>query len=142
VKYEFIFNHPEYPVARWVKFLQVSKSGYYDWLSKRNDIVIKENAYKERVKKIFDDSGGTYGPDRICGVLRNQEHKASYRKVARIMAGLGLSSVHNRHRSKSLTNSKDTRNKKLPNLVKGKIFTRPYQALASDISYSGRPRQP
>ena len=82
VKYEFIFNHPEYPVARWVKFLQVSKSGYYDWLSKRNDIVTKENAYKERVKKIFDDSGGTYGPDRICGVLRNQEHKASYRKVA------------------------------------------------------------
>ena len=122
-------------MAKWARFLQVSTSGYYDWLARREAVRVGENAYKERVKKIFNDSSGSYGPDRICGVLRKNGSKASYRKVAKIMAELGLSSIHNRHRSRSLTNSKDSRNKKLPNLVKGVNFTLPYQAVCSDISY-------
>lgn len=135
VKYGFIFNHPEYPVVKWAKHLKVSRSGYYDWLAKKESVANKEEAYKERVKEIFNDSGKTYGPDRICGVLRKKGFTASYPKVAGIMAELGLSSIHNRHRSKNLTNSKDARNKSLPNLVKGKVFTKPYQAVCSDISY-------
>jgi len=51
------------------------------------------------------------------------------------MAELGLSSIHNRHRSRSLTNSKNARNANLPNLVKGNNFNLPYQAVCSDISY-------
>jgi len=84
---------------------------------------------------VFAESGGTYGPDRICGIMRKSGAKASYAKVARIMAKLGLFSIHNHHRSRSLTNSKDSRNKSLPNLVRGKVFTLPYQAVCSDISY-------
>jgi len=122
-------------VVKWVVHLKVSKSGYYDWLTKKEANMLKEAAYKDRIKKVFDDSGGTYGPDRICGVLRKDSYKASYPKVARVMAELGLSSIHNRHRSRSLTNSKDARNKSLPNLVRGKIFTLLYQAVCSDISY-------
>ena len=42
------------------------------------------------LKKIFNDSDGTYGPDHICGVLRNRGHKAPHTKVSRIMAELVL----------------------------------------------------
>ena len=122
-------------MSKWAKFLKVSRSGYYDWLLTRQERLAKEAAYKEKVKKIFDDSGDTYGPDRICGILRKQGEKASYRKVSRIMADLGLSSIHNRHRSRSLTDSKKARDESLPNLVKGKDFIMPYQAVCSDISY-------
>ena len=52
-------------MSKWAKFLQVSRSGYYDWLSTRQERLAKEAAYKEKVKKIFGDSGGTYGPDRM-----------------------------------------------------------------------------
>ena len=135
MRYEFIFNHPEYPIAKWVKRLKVSRSGYYDWLSRKESVAEKKSVIKEKIKKLFADSSGTYGPDRICGLLRKEGSKASYRKVAEIMAELGLSSIHNRHKSRSLTNSKDSRNKNLPNLVKGMNFTLPYQAVCSDISY-------
>ena len=51
------------------------------------------------------------------------------------MAGLGLSSVHNRHRSRSLTDSRKARNDNYKNLVRNESFTMPYQAICSDISY-------
>ena len=122
-------------MSKWARFLRVSRSGYYDWLSARQECLAKEAVYKEKVKKIFNDSGGTYGPDRICGVLRKLGLTASYRKVSRIMAEFGLSSIHNRRRTKSLTDSRNARKDSYKNLVKGNTFTLPYRAVASDISY-------
>jgi putative transposase len=122
-------------VAKWASFLQVSRSGYYEWLSQREASVEKLIAYKEKVKKIFVNSNSTYGPDRICGVMRKCGDKASYPKVSRLMADMGLSSIHNRHRSRSLTDSRKARDDSYKNLVKGEKFTKPYQAVCSDISY-------
>jgi len=120
-------------VAKWADFLQVSRSGYYEWLSKRNETAAKKKAYLEKVKKTFNDSGGTYGPDRICGVMRNEGHKASYHKVAGFMVEMGLCSIHNRHRSRP--DSRKARDDSYKNLVRGETFTLPYQAVCSDISY-------
>jgi len=122
-------------VAKWAKFLQVSRSGYYEHLSQRTERQKKENTLKDDVRKLFAASGGTYGPDRICGVLRNQGKRASYRKISRLMAMMGLSSIHNRHRTRSLTNSKKARGAGYPNLVRGNTFTKPYQVVCSDITY-------
>jgi putative transposase len=113
----------------------VSRSGYYEWLSNRKERLEKESAYKEKVKMIFNESGGTYGSDRICGIFRKEGAKASYHKVSRIMAELGLSSIHNRHRNRSLTDSRNARGSNYKNHVRGNIFTMPYQAVCSDISY-------
>jgi putative transposase len=49
---------------------------------------------KKVIKKIFDESEGTYGPDRICGILRRRGEKASYRRVSGLMSEMGLKSVH------------------------------------------------
>jgi putative transposase len=97
---------------------------------------LKITRTKEIVKKIFSDSGGTYGPDRICGEMRKLGHRASYRKIAAYMAEMGLSSIHNRHkRTRSLTDSRKSRGDGFPNLVRGQKFDMPGTAVCSDISY-------
>ena len=135
MKYKFISDHEEYPVARWVKILKASKSGYYAYMERRERREKEKEATKKAIKKIFDDSGGTYGPGRICGELRKRGEKASYERISGYMAEMGLSSVHNRHRTRSLTDSSKARGEGYPNLVKGQIFDKPYQAACSDITY-------
>jgi len=92
-------------------------------------------ARKKEIKKIFNESGGTYGPERINGVIRKTGGKASYRKTSEYMAEMGLQSVHNRHRTRSLTDSRKARGEGYPNLVRGQAFEMPYQAVCSDITY-------
>ncbi|MDR1705170.1 MAG: IS3 family transposase [Clostridiales bacterium] len=133
--YAFIAEHVEYPAARWAEFFGVSRSGYYAYKERLARREAEKGAYKAEIKRIFDESGGSYGPDRICGILRNQGKKASYRKVGRYMAEMGLSSVHNRHKTRSLTNSRKSRGDGFPNLVRGQTFNQPRQAVCSDITY-------
>jgi putative transposase len=91
---------------------------------------------KTEIKRIFDESGGSYGPDRICGVLRRKGQKASYGKISGYMAEMSLSSVHNRNKkSRSLTDSRKSRGEGFPNLVRGEIFDSPGMAVCSDITY-------
>ena len=51
------------------------------------------------------------------------------------MAKMGLSSIHNRRRSRSLTDSRKARDDSYKNLTRGETFAQPYQAVCSDISY-------
>ena len=133
--YGFIYEHTEYSVTRWALFFQVSRAGYYAYLERLEQRERDKAMFKAKIKRIFDDSDGTYGPDRICGILRRSGHKASYRKVSAQMAEMGLRSIHNRHRTRSLTDSRKARGTGYPNLVKGQVFTRQYQAVCSDITY-------
>jgi putative transposase len=135
VIYEFIMNDEGYTVAKWVRFFKVSRSGYYAYTERRDRQEEEKAKKKAEIKKIFDESEGTYGPDRICGVIRRKGGKASYGKVSVYMAEMGLQSVHNRHRTRSLTDSRKARGEGYPNLVRGQTFDMPYQAVCSDITY-------
>lgn len=115
--------------------LEFSTSGYYDWLKTKEQRDKKQQDYEEAITNIFVDSGNTYGPDRVCGVLRKQGYTASYRKVSTIMKKLGFSSIHNLRRQRSLTNSKKARGKEWPNLIRSLKFFEPLQLITSDISY-------
>ena len=134
--YEFIRVHKEYPSAKWAKFFKVSRSGYYTYLARREARKKEKEATKARIKRIFEQSEGTYGPDRICGVLRRQGFKASYDKVKGYMEEMGLKSMHCRKkRQRSLTDSRKSRGDGFPNLVRGIANTRQYEAVCSDITY-------
>ena len=76
--YAFIAEHDEYSVARWAGFFGVSRSGYYAFMERREQRERDETAYKAQVRAIYEEGEGTYGPDRICGILRKQCRKASY----------------------------------------------------------------
>jgi len=131
----FIQEHQEYSVAKWAAFLQVSRSGYYEHVTRYARREEKRMIRKEQVRQIFEESGGTYGPDRICGILRKQGNTASYKVVSGMMSELGISSVHNRHKTRSITDSRKARGDEYQNLIHEMSFTLPLQAVCSDITY-------
>ena len=122
-------------MAEWARFFKVARSGYYAYIERRERREKEKQAKKAEIKRIFNESDGTYGPDRICGVIRRGGGKASYGKVSGYMADMGLQSIHNRHRTRSLTDSRKARGEGYPNLVRGQTFDKPYQAVCSDITY-------
>ena len=129
-------EHGEYSVAKWAEFYQVSRSGYYDWLERREERFREEAAIKAEIKRLFEESEGSYGPERICGIFRGTGKKLSYGKASGYMAEMGLSSVYNRHkRQRSLTDSGKSRGDGYPNLIRGNSFEQPYTAVCGDITY-------
>jgi len=136
VIYEFIRGQTEYTVAKWASFYQVSRSGYYSYVGRREAREREKDGLKAEIKRLFDESDGAYGPDRICGVLRQTGRTASYSRVSRHMKELGLQSIHNRHKkTRSLTDSRKSRGDGYPNLVRGQVFDKPRKAVCSDITY-------
>ena len=133
--YGFIAEHEECPAAKWAAFFGVSRSGYWAYRRRQPKRRQEQEALEREIKRLFDESGGSYGPDRICGVLRRNGRKASYRKISRQMSRMGLSSVHNKHKTRSLTDSRKARGDEYPNLVRGQPFELPRQAVCSDITY-------
>ena len=132
--YAFIETHEEHAVVKWAQYFGVSTSGYYDWVRDRRDRNARYQSYGDEVESIFHDSHNTYGAERIGAVLRQRGHRASFRKVKRIMRERGLRSVHVK-RVKALTDSRKARGEGFPNLLHGQVITQPFEALSSDISY-------
>lgn len=63
-------------MARWAAFVEVSTSGYYAWQQEREGRQVRDDAYAAQVQRIFDQSGGTYGADRVAGQLRKEGLRA------------------------------------------------------------------
>lgn len=93
-------------MAKWAGYFEVSTSGYYSWLKTRERAAKREAVLKAAIRKIFEKSHGTYGPERVREKLRARGLKAGPPKVAAYMDEMGLHSIHNRNRIRSLTNSK------------------------------------
>jgi putative transposase len=134
VIYTFIQAHPEHAVARWAPFLEVSASGYYAWQQEREIRQAREDNYAVQVQRVFDQSGGTYGADRVAAQLRKDGFSASFKKVKRIMNERGLFSVHLRYQ-RSLTDSRYARDEDCQNLLQAQFDARPFEVLSSDITY-------
>ncbi|SDN31925.1 hypothetical protein SAMN04487766_12417 [Actinomyces ruminicola] len=70
-RYELI-RHEEgnYPIAWMCEWAQVSKSGYYNWLSRpESATAIRRRELAGHIEKVFDESDGTYGYRRIAAAL-------------------------------------------------------------------------
>lgn len=121
--------------AKWAKALQVSTSGYYTWQKERSNREARHQALEETVDRIFNEAGkGHYGAERVCGVIRTEGGKASFKKVKAIMDEKGWVSSHCKRKPRGTTNSRKARGLELKNLIKGMEITHPFQALVSDIS--------
>ena len=69
--------------------LRVLRSGYSEWKKTRGERERRVRDYAERVRLAFEESGGVYGADRICGMLRSRGYGASFRKVRECMISQG-----------------------------------------------------
>lgn len=125
----------EYAVAKWASYFEVSTSGYYSWLQTREKTAKRKAILKAAIRNIFEESHGTYGPERVRAKLRDRGLRAGRPRVAAYMAEMGLHSIHNRNKTRSLTNSKKARGKGYPNLMRKETVTKPREAVCSDITY-------
>src|SRR3954454_15742662 len=125
------------PHALACRALGVSQSWFYKWRDRpptpRQD---RRNRLTAAVRKVFDDSGGTYGSPRIGIELREQGWQVSDNTIALLMAELGLVARVKRRR-RGLT--RPGKRPAAPDLIK-RVFTAP----APDVAWWGdmTPRRP
>jgi len=106
VKFAFIATEKaSYPIAALCKVLDVSRSGFYDWFSRKPSARTSQDAKLEvRIAAIFERSGRRYGCPKVHAELRAEGFRVSRKRVARLMSALGLKSRRKR-RFKATTDS-------------------------------------
>jgi putative transposase len=78
-------------VTKMCAWLEVSKSGFYDWKSRPESATAgRRHQLSLIIRRIFDDSDSTYGYRRIAWQLARQGTAAGEELVRKIMRQLGL----------------------------------------------------
>ncbi|MDZ7692196.1 MAG: IS3 family transposase [Balneolaceae bacterium] len=82
-----------FPIVKMSEVFDVSRSGYYSWMSREPSDRAKENRRLTRqIKQIWLKSGKTYGSPRIHQQLLREGEQLSRRRVARLMRKEGIQS--------------------------------------------------
>ena len=126
----------KYSVARMCRWLEVSTSGYYEWLGRAaSATAARRDHLALLIGKAFADSDGTYGHRRLHAQLARWGEHASPELVRAVMRELGLVACQPRPWRHSLTEA-DPAPAPIPDLVR-RDFTAaaPGQKLVSDITY-------
>jgi len=135
--YELIHAEREnIPVARSCRVLEVSRSGYYEWLQAEPSArAIDDLVLEAEVKEVFHEHKGRYGAPRVRRALRRPNGpRPSKKRVARAMRVLGLR-AHTPRRFRTTTDSRHTK-RIAPNLLARNFDApAPNQVLAGDITY-------
>ena len=125
----------KYPVEMMSKALDVSKSGYYNWLkSAPSDQWLENRKIIELIEDIFEQSHESYGSPRMAVELEKHGYKVSRPRTAIMMKALGVVARRKR-KSKSTTDS--NHNYPIsPNLLNQDFSVkRRNQVWVSDITY-------
>jgi len=123
------------PVARACRVLEVSRSGYYQWLHRvPSTRSIDDAVLAAEVAEVFHEHRGRYGAPRVRRALRARGTRPSRKRVARVMRTLGLRG-HTPRRYRKTTDSRHTK-RIAPNLLERDFSVpAPNQVLAGDITY-------
>lgn len=118
--------------------LEVSKSGYYDWVDRQQQPPGPRQRRREElaaaIVQAHEASDGVYGAPRITAELRAQGHLVTRKTVAKIMHGLHLQGIS--PRPWRVTTCADDRAEPHPDLVNRVFDTGRLDAVwISDITY-------
>jgi len=132
VKYAFIQEHEAvFLVSRMCRVFEVSRSGFYEWLSRPESARKQaDRQLTEGIKQAFEDSRQTYGTRRIQNDLDQQGQCVSRARIGRLMRQAGLR-CKTRRRFRATTNSNHT----LP--VAPNRLDRQFQVAEPDRVYVG-----
>ena len=122
-------------ITQMCAWLGVSKSGFYDWRSRPESATAKrQEKLRLLIKKIFDDSDGTYGYRRIAEQLARWRVPAGAELVRKLMRVLGLVACQPRPWRPSTTRQGQAG--PIPDLV-NRDFTAnvPGEKMVGDITY-------
>lgn len=132
MKYQVIFKHKDkYSINSMCKFFNVSRSGYYAFL-KRRDIPDRDLPLANRIKECQQESHKTYGYRRVHIWLERKGIHRNPKTVLRVMQKYNLLSVVRRKKFHYCSQHLH----RYPNLL-NREFTaeRPNQKWVTDISY-------
>ena len=136
-KYEFIDGCKyAYPIVRMCSWLEVSKSGFYDWRDRPVSATAERRAaLTATIREIFHDSEQTYGYRRVHAELGRKGVEAGPELVRALMRTAGLVACQPRPWRVSLTSQGDDTGV-IPDLV-GRLFDAdaPGLKLVGDITY-------
>jgi transposase InsO family protein len=105
--YTFIAEEQADPACDWsiaemCRVLEVSRSGFYDWLTRPPSARdLEDRVLAREIELIWVASGETYGVPRMTNWLNKQGFAVNHKRVARLMAELGLEGESGRRRVKT-----------------------------------------
>jgi putative transposase len=136
MKYQFMRSYrAEFSIERMSKVLEVSRSGYYRFISLGMSNREKANAdLLEKIKVVHKESRQTYGSPRIHAALVANGEFCSRKRVFRIMKCVGLAAKMKKRFK--ITTKASAKAKAAPNLLQ-QDFTSPSpnQRWVADITY-------
>ncbi|MEU7605300.1 IS3 family transposase [Streptomyces sp. NPDC041003] len=121
---QFVDDHQRrHGVKRLCDILGLSRSSFYYWRRTAAARAARQTAVAglaARIRKVHQDSDGTYGAPGITAELRDEGIRINHKRVARIMRTIGLEGVRLRRRHQ--TTVADHATPKAPDLI-GRDFT-------------------
>jgi len=120
------------------RVLEVSRSGYYNWLANKEKGPTKSEKrrqkIKQKIRQFFHESFGTYGAVRIHEDLLEADYKVSERTVGRYMQQMGLKATP--ENPYTVTTDSDHNNPIYDDLLEQDFDAdQPNQVWVSDITY-------
>jgi transposase InsO family protein len=136
VKYAWIEQHQsEFQVGRMCEVLDVSRSGYYEWLDRPASAHHQEDRQlREQIACHFEQGRGTYGTRRIQRLLAENAQRVSRRRIGRLM---NEAQLRCKTRKKFRPPSDSTpESRAAPNVLERRFeVTGPDRAYVGDITY-------
>ena len=132
VKYMVIYRHKDkYAISEMCRFFEVSRSGYYDFVS-RMDMPAKDLPLAKKIQECQEKCGKTYGYRRVHIWLERQGICHNPKTILRVMQKYNLLSVVRRKRYRNYGEYLH----RYPNLLNRDFKAdRPNQKWVTDISY-------
>jgi putative transposase len=126
-------------IVQMCGWLEVSKSGYYEWRSRpESEAAQRRELLKIKIKALFEANNAEYGYRRIHAALVRGGEAVDDETVRQIMRELGLEACQPKPWRHSLT-EQDGSAGPIPDLV-NRDFTaiRPGEKMVGDITYSAQ----
>ena len=135
MKYCFVKDYrSEFTIEKMCQVLKVSRSGFYDWNSRKKSRRQMENEIlREKIEEIFKKSRELYGSPRVHAELKAQGYLCSKNRVARLMQGKFTAKTVKMFRR---TTDSEHRHRPAPDLVNQNfVAPAPNSIWTSDITY-------
>ena len=136
MRFEFMKQYrQEFSIEKMAKILNVSRSGYYDFLEKgKSKREIENERLKKKIKNIHESNRKVYGSPRVYNELKKQGERCSRRRVAKLMRAEGIQAKMRKKWKK--TTCVDNRMEPSANyLDQNFIIEEPNKVWVSDITY-------
>lgn len=138
MRYAFIADHQQtWPVSVQCEVLEVSRSGFYDYLARQSHPVIdvEETTLIVRIQTIAAKTRSSYGSRRMTKVLQEEGFQVGRYKVRRLMKEAGVVVKRRNTRKPQTTDSRHGYGV-APNVLDRQFdVTQPNLAWAGDITY-------